>query len=338
MGSAGRTQCCGFRNCFGGRSSIQSSDCKVGPDVMTKRILAKRIIALLAAATLPVTVRSDAVTDAAQSGVPLPLAREVAERAAERGVPTAEALAPVTEAAQRGLPPDLVAAKVLEGLSKGVPPARISAVARDLATRLATADGVLGEARGGGLAPAADRKAALLDLGAALGAGVTRQAVDSLVGAARESRGGSTDAVVSAAHTLGELARRGVPPSEALGLGLAIARRGPRPPAEIPALFEAWRAEGGEDASGFVAEAARRIENGRKLDGMVDLFGNSPNHLVIDRGPDKDKDRSGLIDSDVGRRGADQGLTPGEEPGAAHGAVPGLDDAVHGRGKGPKKK
>ncbi len=299
----------------------------------------KRILALLAASTLPLAAAGDAVTDAAQSGVPAPLAGEVAARAAERGLSAQEALAPVAEAAQRGVPPDLVAAKVLEGLSKGAPPARVTAVARELAGRLAAADEALAEARKAGLAPPADRKAVLADLGAALGAGVSRQALASLIAAAHEARSGSADSVVSAAHVLGALARQGLPPSESMALGLAIARKGPRPPTEIPGLFETWRAEGGKDARDFVQEAARRIESGRKLDGMVDVFGNAPNRLVIERGPgkDKDEDRGGLIGSDVGKRGADEGVGPAERSDAARGAVPGLDDAVRGHGHKPKK-
>jgi hypothetical protein len=295
--------------------------------------MTKRILALMAALTLTLEARGNAAEDAAQSGVPQPLAREVAARAAERNMSAQEALGPVAEAAQRGLPPDLVAAKVLEGLSKGVPPARIAAVARELASRLATADEVLAEARRAGLAPAADRKAALVDLAAALGAGVNRQELASLVAAAHEAHDVGADAVVSAAHAMGELARRGVPPSEAMALGLAIARRGPRPPNEIPALFDTWRAEGGKDPRDFVGEAARRIEHGRKLDGMVDLFGDSPSRVVIERDPNKgDKDRRGLIGSDVGRDGADQGVGPAEpSDDAARGA---LEKIFNGRGQG----
>jgi hypothetical protein len=296
-----------------------------------------RVLALLAALTLPLSVRGDSVKDAVQSGVPAPLTAEVVARAAERGIPAQEALAPITEAARYGIPADIVAAKVLEGLSKGVPPARIAAVARDLAARLSAADEALGDARRAGLAPVADRKAALLDLGAALGAGIDRPTISTLVAAAREAHGGS-DAVVSGAQVLAALSRQGVPLAQSMPLGLAIARKGPRSPGEISALFEVWRAEGGTDARGFVDEAARRIEHGRKLDDMVDLFGESPNRVVVERGADKDKDRQGLAGSDVGKHGADQGVGPAERPGKAGSAVPGLDDVVGKKGKGPKPK
>jgi hypothetical protein len=304
------------------------------------KVMLNLLVALLAAAALclPALVRADPVADAVRAGVPAPLASEVAARAVERGVPPQQALAPVAEAAQRGLPPDLVATKVLEGLSKGVSQTRIAAAARDLTTRLATADEVLLEARRAGLAEVSDRRGALLDLGAALGVGIDRQALATLVAAARESRSGG-EAVVSGAQVMSALSRQGVPVPQSMPLGLAIARKGPRPPGEIAALFESWRAEGGSDARGFVNEAARRVEQGRKLDDMVDLFGESPNHIVVDRGSDKDKDRQGLAGSDVGKHGADQGVGPAEPPGRAGGAVPGLDEAVRmKKGKGPKPK
>lgn len=295
--------------------------------------MTKRIIALSALLALLPAERAGAEEDA--PGVPAPLAREVRARAAERGVPAAQALAPVVEAARRGIPADLVADKVLEGLAKGVPPERIASVARALADRLGAAESLLGEAGRQKLAPAADRRSALVDLAAALGAGVSVPAVESLVAAAHAARGGSSGSVVSAALVLGELAHRGVTPSEAMPLALAIARTGPRPPAEIPALFDSWRAEGGKDPRAFLAEAARRIESGRTLDRMVDVFGESPSRVVRDREA-AGKDREGLIGSDVGKRGADQGLGPAERPDAARGAVPGLDDTVRKQGKGPK--
>ncbi len=302
---------------------------------MTKRAFAMTVLSLLLAA------RAGAGGEETP-GVPPPLAREVAVRAAERGVPAAEALAPVVEAARRGIPADLVAGKVLEGLAKGVPGARVASVARELTDRLAAADALLGEAGRQGLAPAVDRPAALLDLAAALGAGVSRAAVESLVGAARTARGGSCGSVVSAAQVLGELARRGVPPPDAMPLGQAIASTGARRPDEIPALFEAWRAEGGRDSHAFLTEATRRVESGRKLEGMVDVFGESQSRVVNDRGAaGEGKGGGGLIGSDVGSHGAEQGLGPAERPDAARGAVPGLDDTVRGRGKGvggPKPK
>lgn len=298
--------------------------------------MSKRTFALTAVLSSLLAPPAGAGEEAA--GVPAPLAREVSARAAERGVPAAQVLAPIAEAAGRGVPADLVAAKVLEGLAKGVPPARIASVARDLAGRLAAADSLLGEAQRQKLPPAADRKAALLDVAGALGAGVDRQAVESLVAAARDARGGSSASVVSAAQVLGELARRGVPPSDAMPLALAIARTGPRPPAEVPALFEAWRGEGGKDPHAFLDEARRRIESGRKLDGMVDFFGESRSRVVNDRGArDRDGDR-GLVGSDVGKHGADQGLGPAERSDAARGAVPGLDDNVRKQGKDPKPR
>ena len=264
--------------------------------------------------------------------VPAPLVREVSSRAEEHGIPPAEALAPLREAVGLGVPVELVAEKVLEGLSKGIPPARISAVARDLTGRLAVADEVLRQARGAGLAPAPDRQAALLDLGAALGSGIGRPELDSLLTAARGSRGGSTDSVVSGALIMGELARRDVSRSDAMTLGAAIARQGPRPPGELGALFDAWRAEGGKDPRAFVSEAARRVENGRKLESMVDAFGESPDRVVSDRGAKTDPDGSGVAGNDVGMRGADHDLGPAERADAARGAVPGVDDAVRGRG------
>jgi len=261
--------------------------------------------------------------------VPAGIAREVSARAAERGVPTAEVLAPIAEAVGRGAPADLVAAKVLEGLSKGVPPARVAAVARDLTQRLVAADAVLRDAHRAGLAPVADRRAALLDLCAALAAGLAHGGVASLLEAARATRIGGAGAVVSAAHTVGELMRRGVPASEAMGLGVAIARTGPRPPGEISTLFDAWRAEGGKDSRDFVQEAARRVEGGRKLDGMVDPFAESPSRIAGDRGASKNHDPGEVEGTDVGKHRADQGVGPG--------AVPGLDDVVHGKGKAKGK-
>jgi hypothetical protein len=229
----------------------------------------------------------------------------------------------------RGAPADLVAAKVLEGLSKGVPTARVAAVARDLTQRLVAADAVLRDAHRAGLAPVADRRAALLDLCAALAAGLEHGGVASLLEAARATRIGGAGAVVSAAQTVGELMRRGVPASEAMGLGVAIARTGPRPPGEISALFDAWRAEGGKDSRDFVQEAARRVEGGRKLDGMVDPFAESPSRIAGDRGASKNHDPGEVEGTDVGKHRADQGVGPG--------TVPGLDDIVHGKGKAKGK-
>lgn len=262
-------------------------------------------------------------------------AREIAARAAARGVPEAGLVAPVAEAARRGLPADLVAEKVLEGLAKGVPPERVAAVARGLVERLGVADDLLVEARGRGLAPPADRRGALADLAAALAQGVPRPAVAELVGAAQAARGKS-DAVVAAAHALAELSRRGVSPADSLPLGKALAAREPRPAGEIPALLDAWRAEGGKDSRAFLDEAARRVSAGRSLDGMVDHFGETPDRLVRDPGATLDKEKGqgrGAIDSDVGRKGGDMGLGPGERNDSARGAVPGLDDAARDRSR-----
>ncbi len=119
-------------------------------------------------------------------------------------------------------------------------------------------------------------------------------------------------------------------------LAKAIARQGPRPPGEVAALFDAWRAEGGKDSRAFVSEAARRVEGGRKLEGMVDAFGESPDRVVGDRGAKKDPEGAGLAGSDVGKHGAEHGLGPGERPDTARGVVPGVDD-VRGKGKAKGK-
>jgi hypothetical protein len=269
--------------------------------------------------------------------VPAPIVREVSARAVERGIPAVEALAPLREAAARGVPVELVAAKVLEGISKGVPAPRISAVARDLTGRLALADDLLREARGAGLIPPSQREPALLDLAAALGSGVGQTDIEALLAAAHGARGGNADSVVSAAAVVGEPARRDVPRSDAMALGKAIARQGPRSPGEIASLFDAWRAEGGKDPHAFVSEAARRVESGRKLEGMVDVFGESSDRVVNGRGPKDDADGDGLAGSDVGKHGAEHGLGPGQRPDTGRGAVPGLEDTVPGKGKGKGK-
>ncbi len=301
--------------------------------------MTKRIIPLLAAALAAHAAWAETPRERADPRVPPSIAGVLSARAEERGVPPSEVLAPVAEAVSRGVPPDLVAAKVLEGLSKGVAPARIRAVARDLTARLALSDGLLQDATRAGLAPAGDRRAALLDLCAALAAGVAPDAVAALVDAAHSGRGGSAESVVSGAQVTGELMRRGVPSREAMELGLAIARSGPRPAGEIPALFDAWRSEGGKDARGFVQEAARRIDGGRKLDGMVDSFGEAPNRIVgvRDHGQSRERDPGEIPGSDVGKHGADKGVGPAERPGTAQGAVPGLDDIAHGKGKAKGK-
>ncbi len=257
------------------------------------------------------------------------LAAEISARAARQGLPAQPLLAPVEEARRLGLPPDPVADKVLEGLAKGVAPERVAAVARDLVSRLEQADAVLAQARQSGLAPAADRAAALGDLAQALQAGVDRPSLEALVASAREGHGGA-GAVTAAARTLGQLSRRGVPPAESLSLGRALAQR-PGEAGEVPALFDAWRAEGGRDVHAFLAEAQRRVAAGRPLQSMVDRFGDTPDRVVRDN---RTRGDDGAAD-DPGRRGKDKGLAPGERSDAARGAVPGLDDAVRGRGKKP---
>ncbi|MBI5068339.1 MAG: hypothetical protein HZB56_08855 [Deltaproteobacteria bacterium] len=288
----------------------------------------RTIAAIAAALLLPLGAHAEPVADAVAAGVPAAVARQVAERAEGRGVPAALVLAPVADAARLGVPGELVADKVLEGLAKGVPGERIAAVARGLGERLAEAERILRAARQAGLPAPAERRAALTDLAQSLQAGAPRPALDDLLSAARAARTGS-DAVVAAAHSLGELARRGVPPADALPLARALA--GSRGPAGDPvAVFDAWRAEGGRDVAGFLSEATRRVESGRKLDGMVDYFGESADKLQRSRSEER------------GERGADpekgKGLSPAERPDAARGAVPGLDDAARGRkgGKPPR--
>lgn len=284
--------------------------------------------AIAAALLLPLGARAEPVADAVAAGVPAALARRVADRAEGRGMDASAALAPIAEAARRGAPAELVADKVLEGLAKGVPPERIAAVARGLGERLAEAERLLASARQAGLPGPADRRTALADLALALQAGAPRPALDDLLAAARAARTGS-DAVVAAARTLGELSRRGVPPADALPLARALAGSAGQP-GDAAAVFDAWRAEGGRDVAGFLAEARRRVEAGRPLDGMVDYFGEDGDKLRRSR-------------EDRGERGSDpekgKGLSPVERPDAAHGAVPGLDDAARGRrGKPPKDK
>lgn len=294
-----------------------------------------RLLSALAAAFLAAAARGEGRREAA--GLTPALSRELSARASERGMPPADALAPVAEASRRGLPADLVASKVLEGLSKGVPPPRILAVARELTERLGRADAFLARAARAGVAPPGDHRAALLDLSAASASGVGVDAQEALLEAARKAGSGSAEAVVSAAQALGECNRRGVPVQDAMALGLAIARRGPRPAGEVAALLDAWRAEGGKDASAFVSEAARRVESGRKLEGMVDSFGETPDRVVVDRGARRGREQ-GLADTDVGKHGAAQGLTPGERSESGGRANSGLEDIVHGKGKdkGPK--
>lgn len=287
-------------------------------------------IAAIAAAALllPLGARAEPVAEAVAAGVPAALARQVADRAEGRGMAGGAALAPVAEAARHGVPAELVADKVLEGLAKGAPPERIAAVAHALGERLAEAQRLLGMAREAGLAPPHERRAALTDLAQALHAGAPRPALEELLAAARSARTGA-DAVVAAAHALGELARRGIPPAEALPLARAMARSGAR--AGDPAVvYDAWHSEGGRDVAAFLAEATRRVEAGKPLEGMVDYFGESADKLQRSRPEDR---------GERGNPEKGKGLSPAERPDAARGAVPGLDDAARGkRDKPPRGK
>lgn len=269
----------------------------------------------------------DPVQAATAAGVPAALARDVASRAAARGLAPERALAPVVEAARAGLPGDVVAAKILEGLAKGAPPERVLAVAADLGGRLSRASALVAQARAAGLPLRGDRTAALADLAGALGAGVPPDAVLQLVDAARGAAGGSCEAVVAAARTLGDLARRGVAVRDALPLGAALAQRAPVPAGEVAALFDAYRAEGGRDAAAFLAEAERRVEAGGALQGMVDTFGDSPDRLVRAQTRADAAAAGGLGKAAEHVRSAREGVGPGSPPGLER--VP--------PGRGPKK-
>lgn len=276
-------------------------------------------IAVTAAVTLLATAPAVAADPAA----------EISARAARLGLEPQPLLAPLQEARRLGLPPEPVADKVLEGLAKGVPPERVTAVARQLVSRLEQAGSVLAAAGAAGLAPAADRTAALGDLAQSIQAGVDRPSLEALLASAREA-GAGVEAVIAAARALGQLSRRGVPPAEALPLARALAQR-PGEAAEVPALFDAWRAEGGRDAGAFLAEARRRVAAGRPLRGMVDRFGDSPDRLVRDAAAAR-ADQGAA--SEPGRRGKDREAFPGERP-DARGLPPGLDDSLPHKGKKP---
>ncbi|MFY3746116.1 hypothetical protein ACOQFB_19545 [Anaeromyxobacter sp. Red801] len=264
---------------------------------------------------VPAPSTPDPVQAAAAAGVPSALARDVASRAAARGLAPERALAPVVEAARAGLPGEVVAAKILEGLAKGAPPERVLEVAAELGGRLSRAAALVAQARASGLPHRGDRTAALADLAGALGAGVPPDAVLQLVDAARGAAGGSCEAVVAAARTLGELARRGVPVRDALPLGAALAQRAPASAGEVAALYDAYRAEGGRDAAAFLAEAERRVEAGAALQGMVDTFGDSPDHLVRARSRADDAAAGGLDKASEHVRSAREGVGPGSPPG-----------------------
>ena len=77
-------------------------------------------------------------------------------------------------------------------------------------------------------------------------------------------------------------------------------------------------------------KATRRVEGGRKLDGMVDVFGELPDHIVPDHGQDGEHGRSG--GDGVGDTGVEHA------GGAETGVVPGLGNAGKGKGKGPPAK
>ncbi len=220
----------------------------------------------------------------AQNDSDSPAAKLVAARAAEKGLPQSQLVAPVAEAARRGIPPDLVAAKILEGLSKNVPAPRITAVARGLSDRLVAAQELLNQAQQRKLAFQKDQRSVLLDLSTVFATSVDKSAVESLLNEACDSSQGTVASWVSAARTLGELARHGITPSQTMKMGKAIARHGPKPPGEVLALFQAWKQEGGKDAGAFFQEVTTRIEKGHRLHGLVDYFGNSPDQLIKEHG------------------------------------------------------
>jgi hypothetical protein len=229
-------------------------------------------------------------------------AAEVGARAAERGVAAAPLVAPVRDAERRGLPAQVVADKVLEGLAKGVPPDRVAGVAGGLVERLAQAQAALDA---GGLAPPRDRSAALADLASALGAGVDRPALDGLVAAARSRSGGADDAV-AAANVVAALARRGVPVPDALPLARALATH-PRAAPDVVPAFDAWRADGGRDAHEFLADAERRVADGRDV--RAAGRGAGGNRDDADRGGGRDAARD-----DRSRGGADSNRPHGRRP------------------------
>jgi hypothetical protein len=261
-------------------------------------------------------------------GVPPDLARRVTERALARGMSAEAALAPVSDAARRDLPQALVAAKILEGLAKGVEPARVVEVAEALVARLADAADLIDAAHAAGLGKPRDRAAAIADLAGARHAGVTRSAVIQLIRAAAAAPRDGSQAVIAAAHALGELARRGVPVDDSLPLGKALARRGGQAAPGLVAQFDAWRAEGGQAPRRFLEEVATRLDKGLGLEGMVDYFGESPDrlHHVVEAERSEGQPHPEKA----------KGLGPAERPDAAKGAVPGLDDAVRA-GRGRKK-
>lgn len=279
---------------------------------------------LLAAPEVEARPGATPVEDAVLAGVPADVARELAARAEARGVAPEAALAPAVNAARAGVPAGPVAAKILEGLAKGVAADRVLAVASALADRLGRATALLDEARGAGLSSdPASRPAALADLADALAAGVPPDAVRALVQAARTSGVRRCDSVIGAARTLGELARRGVPVVDALPLAAALATRPPLPAGEVAVVYDAYRREGGEAPGPFLREARRRAARGETLDGLVDPFGETPDHVNASR----DGKPATLPTVERGR-GSGR---------AEPGAVPGLEGEPRGRGKGRTK-
>ena len=222
-------------------------------------------------------------------------AGEVAVRAAERKIEAGPLVEPVRDAERRGLPARLVADKVLEGLAKGVPPDRVAAVAAALVGRLAEADVLLRRVEARGPAPAADRGAALADLAQVFAAGVTPAAVDGLMAGGPAK----ADAVVAAATAVAALARRGVPAAESLGLGRALVAR-PTSAPEVGAAFDAWRAAGGREPREFLADAERRVSEGRSLAGPDG--GEPPGRGARDAGRDERSRMGGEAGRPHGRR------------------------------------
>jgi hypothetical protein len=278
----------------------------------------------LAGALAPEASRAAPADDAVRAGVPAGLAAEVATRAAGAGLDPALALEPVVRAARADVPAELVATKVLEGLSKGVPPPRVLSVAGALASRLVDASALLGEARDAKLPLRSPRAAVLADLAAALGEGVQREAIRDLFRAAAAGKGGSADAAVAAARTLGDLAHRGVKVGDAFSLAAALAAHPPLPSGQVASLYDAYREEGGRDPRPFLEEAERRTAAGAPLAGMIDYFGDDREPVVKLK---KTAAPSAGQDDVLDRSGRTQGAGEGS------GTVPGLEDGSPGRGR-----
>jgi hypothetical protein len=69
---------------------------------------------------------------------------------------------------------------------------------------------------------------------------------------------------VAGARVLAALGRRGVPAADALPLGRAVAAH-PASGPDVVAAFDAWRAGGGQDVREFLADAERRVGEGRGM-------------------------------------------------------------------------